>query len=898
MSSEASISTILKNSIDIVGCLSNIAILSLNLWFLHSLWIGLVCFALYAVFICRAISRELTFFNKYLVLPFSFLFLNMLFAMMSAVVIGLSIPLSNELLVVFLLVPMLFFLKQKPQKEELQKKVISKSYSLNPILLLVFSLSLIGMLFTILCARTGNTIPYFQINLNFSYYIFNFVAIVSAVITVLSSCSLRSKLIIVSAYSIVSHLFRYVIYAVIWGSDAWNNLQYAWWINDGGVLKSQPNLYYYLARSDNAYLSFCGINVSISRITGIDLFSLYPYIGLLLALFVPLILYQIVKSLVNNETYALLVALMSSFLWDTFYWLSFSLANGLGILGMLLSLLFWVLYLKKEKMPIFLPLLMTVSGILAYPLTGIFVASIAVFSISVKRIGIRKSVAIIGLLSCLALPLYDVYTQLTYFIVSGVHIPGPNFLPVDALFNKLIFLSQRSFDLYGFNLSNLFDIPYLIIYVLAGIGIILGRRQVKREIYFLLLTVMVSAFFSEAYALWAQARTYQRIGATILPWLCLIFSSMSFKWVYTNITEIIPTLRISLNSLSSLKRNYSVQPQKIFAISLCIILGAASTSNFIFSPTTNSYNASVDQVNAVKYIISQDPSKDSLILTDSYTIKLLSPFSHGRWYNYPYGDRLSLDALSLTLPMYYQILVDPSNVQFAIQEGKTSVMTALAKLNVTCDMNKFYLVYDADMVKYQYLRAGANITETLSPIIGAPKVFGNVFVYSGYILENATYGYITQVDDNTMVYSMAFTDLKSLLSEFTVEGQIIYDDTHWNGLLAFKPNSSLTMKIDAEHKIINASLSCSIYQYEEYDNNSIQVSVDGINWLTTWKANTTGTYIDINDLKLPQILNGHSSFYLRFYSENVNNKSAYSLAIRTTWDNAPNGIKLKIFANT
>ena len=161
-----------------------------------------------------------------------------------------------------------------------------------------------------------------------------------------------------------------------------------------GVLRSRSNLYYYLARSDNAYLSFWGINVSTSRITGIDLFSLYPYIGLLLALFVPLILYQIVKSLVNNETYALLVALMSSFLWDTFYWLSFSWVNGLGILGMLFSLLFWVLYLKNEKMSIFLPLLVTVFGILAYPLTGIFVAFIAILSISIRRTGIRKNVAI------------------------------------------------------------------------------------------------------------------------------------------------------------------------------------------------------------------------------------------------------------------------------------------------------------------------------------------------------------------------------------------------------------------------------------------------------------------------------------------------------------------------
>jgi hypothetical protein len=372
---------------------------------------------------------------------------------------------------------------------------------------------------------------------------------------------------------------------------------------------------------------------------------------------------------------------------------------------------------------------------------------------------------------------------------------------------------------------------------------------------------------------------------------------MSFKWIYINITKIIPILRISLKSPSYFRINYLVESQKIFAISLCIILGIASTSNYIFSPTTNSHNASIDLVNAVKYVISQNPSKDSLILADAYGIKLLSAFSHGRWYNYPYGDRCS-EVLNLALPAYYHILIEPSKAQFAIQEGRKSVLDALTELNVTCDIDKFYLVYDAVMVKhlYYWISIPSSIVETLSSLIGEPKVFGNVFVYSGYIPMNASHGLITQLDADTSVYDVTLNDFKSLLSECILEGRIIYD-TPWNGLLIFYPNSSLTIKIDAKHTIINATLSCSIYRYKEYNNNSIQVSLDGVNWVTVWKANTTGTYADIKDLELPEILKGYSSFYLRFYSENVNNEPAYSMAIRTAWGNAPNGIKLKIFVN-
>lgn len=101
-------------------------------------------------------------------------------------------------------------------------------------------------------------------------------------------------------------------------------------------------------------------------------------------------------------------------------------------------------------------------------------------------------------------------------------------------------------------------------------------------------------------------------------------------------------------------------------------------------------------------------------------------------------------------------------------------------------------------------------------------------------------------------------------SESIVKGQIIYD-TNGDGLLLFKPNSSLTIKVDAGNKIINASLSCSIYQYADQNDNLIQVSTDGVQWVTIWEANTTVGYVDISDLKLPPSLNGQNSFYLRFF---------------------------------
>ena len=742
----------LRKQTDFLFCLLSTTMLSLNMLFLHSLWIGVTFFVVYAIFVSRAISRRLAFFEKDLVLPFGFLFLTMFFMIFTAITIRLSVPLSNELLILFLLVPMFFFLKQKDGKNNIQtpsEDVAVKKHSVNPILLVAFCLSLLGMLLALFYSRTGSTIAYFQEVLNPSYYLFNFVAIMLVVVAILSRYSLRSKLVFVLAYSVVAHLFRYIIYAVMTGSDMWDNLIKAWWIYDGGTILPHSTLYTLIASGDNAYLGLWGINVSTSHITGIDLYSLYPYIGLLLAFFVPLVLYQIVKSLLNNDTYALLVSLMCSFLWDTFIWLSLSSANGLGFLAMLFSLLFWITYLKKEKMSMFLPLLITMSGILAYPLTGIYTVIIALLSIYIKRSGLRKKVIILGFLSCAVIPLYDVTNRLFSFLFTGV-FPVPNFISVDALFSSLIFPSQRT------GLSNLLDIPYLIVYLLVGIGIIVGRRQVKREIYWMLLILLIAVLFGEAYGWLIQERTLHRIGYTILPWLYLIFSGMSFKFVYTRIVRIIPTFNFKVN-LKQVFRRYKIESKKFFAISLCLTFGIFSTANFVFSPTTNSYNPSTDLVNAVNYVISQDPNKESLIVADGYSLTLLAAFSHDEWYHSPHGTALKV--LLLAAPLSRTVLSSPSELWTVVQEVKNITVNALAGLNVTFEINKFYLIYDAVLIKTAY-GAGAispSIVPTLSSVLGEPTVFGQVYVYSSKMpvyLNNVTIPDISGNHNDGTIYGL------------------------------------------------------------------------------------------------------------------------------------------------
>jgi hypothetical protein len=892
--------------IDGTCCFVSLLALSFNLLLIKSVFFGTAFFAIYVFFASKAIRRWLPFFEGNIAYVFAFLLLNLMLGLESAIAIGLSIPLTDELLIIFLALPLVFFVKKDNQTPRVSQSPVDltvpqnrskKNYPLK--LLIAFIVSLGGMLVSLCSARTGSTVQNIQANLSPVFYIFVFCAGVSAAALLFTRISLRLKLAVVGVYSLVLFSFRYIIYVVIWGSDSWDNLVTAWWLHNGGVLQARSSLYFYIARSDNSYLSLWGIDVSFSRITGINLFTIYPYIGILVAILVPIVLYYIVKTLLNNTTVALAVSLLSSFLWDTFLWLSLPYANSYGILCLLFSLLFWVMYLKTEKISLGLPVLVTIAALFAYPLTGFYAVFFGVLSVLIKRGSLRKWILPISIPLFLFLPLYDIFIRVTNLLSRGLFLPLPSFLSIDQLLSSLFFEDIRSFPNYGYNLSPLLNIPYLVIYFLAGVGLFLGRRKVRREIFVPMLTIFLSLLAAETYGWWVQNIIYHRIGATVLPWFLLIFASMSLDWFYAKVKEVVPPIRISYRRLRKAERtSYLISPKKFAVFLFCLICALGSTANFVFYPTQNQANVSTDLVHAVNYVISASPARDQLIFTDIYTIKLIGAYSQGPWYNYPYGDRL--DEFQYAVPYYNQILSNQTTVLADISDGRTAATQALQKMNVTCDFKKFFIIYDESLCEYMYnylpLSSLQSLPQYLSSVLSPPVTFGDVYVYSGYFVQNATYGTTLQLDDKTLRYNMVFPNVTSLPTELSIKGSVL-QYPQWGGLLVLGQNSSLTINVNAEHNIINASLSCSVSQYSDNDTNLIQVSVDDSNWISIWKVNSTLSYSDINGLQLPQIVSGHSSFYLRFYSEYVNANGEPSLAIRSVWNNAQNGLQLTILCS-
>ncbi len=722
-----------KNQVSLVIFAISVAMLIINLWFFQSFWIGLPFFIIYAFFASTAVARHLGLSERLLAIPFGFLLLNMLFLSVTAVAIRLFIPLSNVLLTILVHVPFLFFIK-KGDDDKTEESISEESsttitphtnpsspgkWSINPVILLVFSLSILGMILALWVSRTGETIPSFHATLNPLYYIFCFTAAVTMMGVILSRHSLQIKLVFLIVFSLASHIFRYIIYVIMTGSDMWSYLIGSWWIYNGGVLPPHSSLYHYIASSENGYLGIWGFNVFISRVTSVNLYFGYPYIGLLLSFFAPLILYQITKSLLTNDTYALFVATLSAFLYSTFMWLSLSSANGLGVLAMLFSLLVWITYLKDSSASIFFPILVTIAGIIAYPLTGMFVACIALISISL-RVGLRKGVVALAAVLALILPSFLLVGAIVQFLASGMP-PPLNTLPITTILANIIFPHN--------DLSNLLDIPYLVIYPLIGIGIVLGRKAINRNVYYLLLTVFAIVLFNEAVGWWAQIRILHRIGDTVIPWFFLIFAGIGLPRFHRSLKTVTPT---AVN-IRFIRIHRVVESRKLLAIGLCLMFGISTTNHFILAPTTNKFNPSTDLVDAVQFIIQQDPSRNTLILADAYSILLLDVLSQGRWYNLPYL-RASTHALELALPIYTSILRYPSTLYSGAQDAKITLTNHLMTYyNYTTNPDTFYFVFDPVLAPYMYSNIASDLTEIISVYLGEPTVFGNVHVYRSHI---------------------------------------------------------------------------------------------------------------------------------------------------------------------
>lgn len=846
------------------------SIVGFNMYYSQSTVIGFFAFVLYTCSFAKATSRHFSSFEDWLRPFFSLLFLFDLLLLLTASLVFMRTSLSNNILLAVITIPSFLFFHRKTEK----KSDLSSSLSKSELLVAIVPLILLSVVSYLLWSvRTGETVMSARELFPSSLYPILFLTSFCISLLLFTKYRARIRLSIIVLFSAIFCSYPYVVYEYMYGSDLWIYLATSRWLASGLILPLGSTLMKTLMQGTNFHIGLHSLNIVVSTILQIDLYWVVLLFGaLLLSVFIPLLMYQIGKKIFNNTTYAFVLSFLPSFLYDTVVWRSLSSANGLGLLMCLFALLFWISWLLEARIP--LPFLALVTGcaVFAYPMTGLYAVILGALSIFIKKYGTKISLkTVLFILSVsFVVPILSLVSPIT--TLASIR-------PWDEVLKRLIYASERSSSL-----DPLLNLSYIFIYILTLYGLLKARKKIRSEIYMLL---SVSLLIITANAVFMDLANIQtlRITTTILPYFFIFFAGIGIKTLVENSKGAKFKLRYRFRPLTN---TFQTIPLKMSVIAIAFILAIGSTAIYFFMPYMGP-NPSEGQMEAVKYVLEQDENHSSLILTDTISEAILRAEASGSWYGLNIYETQTI--ADYALPMYITLLKN-SSFQSLIDE-KNRLTGVLAEASMSINPIHCFIVYDTTISELYGFSPEKTLLE-LEAVFGTPKVFGDTFVYSTYIPKNMDNGLILQLTEDVFRYDMVFSDLESLLSKSTVEGQFTYGDSY-GGFLAFSQNSSLVMEIDAKYEIINASLSCSIYQYEEYNRNLIQVSIDGLNWITMWKANLTRSYDDLTNLELSSILGGHTKFYLRFCSENVNDTSAYSMAIRNSWGNKSNGIALKIY---
>ncbi len=867
-------------------------VITFNASFLKSAIVGCIFFAIYLYLLIRTayIEKEVG--------PLSgFLFFVVLLLLFTTPIFVLRIPFFDIMILPILLIPSLLTL-QKDRSNEINTK--TKKYTLNinlsGIAIIGFFSTLIIILFSILSSvRTGETVLSPREVFPSSLHVYIFLVSFCVILLLFSKHSVEIRFSVVAAYSLAISSFMYMVYELMFGSDLWTYLAIERWIYDYNPLPRRPTLLKILADGLNNNIGLSGINVILSKILQIELYWVTLLFGALLAsVFIPIVLYEIGKKVYDNAIYALLLSFLPSFLLETLIWRSISSSNGFGLLIFLFSLLVWIRYLVNNQAGLFLPVMTTIGSILAYPLMGIFSVSVAMMTVFLKKYGMRN---VPGMLSMVLIAGSIFPIMLLTTGTAGL----ANLKALDEVLVRLVLPSHRA------NWYMLLDLPYIFLYYLAILGIFRGRKKLKSEVYALLMALFVIVAWSALFGDLTNFFTL-RVHSTVYPYFLIIFGGLGIESLvqyisrscvrtsgmeakmfvvhqrFSGVRYFVPMPSKRFQTLKNSLKGNSLTKSKLFTIAISFTLALGPFISYAYMPTLGP-SLSRSQHEAINYLLNDNKTQTSLVLADDLTLTVLSAESRGRWYDHPSGE--CLYALRLTFPIYWKMMQSPSYE--ALVEAKETVETYFWETygkNMT--VNHAYVVV-ADIEKFYRLKL-EEVVGRLSTLMGKPKSFGNVFVYSSSIPQQYDKGWMIPLTDDVEMYNVIFNDFEELMEEANTTGEVIYFPRNRAIVMC---NGSLSIRIKTEHQIINASVSASICRYEEDDVVGIQVSTDYRRWTTAWETKTTKNYTDLVDLSLP-LTYGQDSLYIRFYGEKYG-KEPYSAAIRNLQNNLLNGIMVKLY---
>lgn len=446
----------------------------------------------------------------------------------------------------------------------------------------------------------------------------------------------KTILCLLIAHSLLLHSYLPLSHQLLYGADAWRHLSAETQILQEekitAVVYDTGSILHALNPGQFSYASFRGLTVILSRLLNVGLIPLNAwFLPVVWSIFFPILLFEFAFNLGWKKREALFFVFLSflPFVWQAAG--SFSLPVNFGFLLWFFGLLLILKRLKEERtgqvsVLILYGLFLSGGYILFFILFWLAwgVAELSISKVNEKIRGFLLALSL--LLFPFVIPVIELLTKYSVFDLnkdwlgqarqlvgnfSAFYLAsGPR--THDILTGNIIFNQTPSYAFATNFLTEwrwwLFGVSSLIV-ISAFVGLVLMVFKVAEEKYHWLSILFVGVFGS--YAISRYVLGGENILARRLDMVLILFILLSAFYTWRILFEKLEKSRL------------------VVLLMTIIVVSATITASYSLGPDT--YSASVDEYEAVKYIWKTDSREQfPCVIGDTYPLLVLEAVSGGR----------------------------------------------------------------------------------------------------------------------------------------------------------------------------------------------------------------------------------------------------------------------------
>lgn len=681
-----------------------VVVIIINIFALSNLSVGIVstlAFLIVTAPILYSAGKGYFGENRFIGFPLSALFLFFILSIMGSFFVILS-SLTKEILaysLLFISFPLLIQKIRQPDTLNLYSASFRNIFSLYQkkssldiisVALTVFTISLLVWDLNVLAQNRSNDGRWIWIIIPQYHLYILFSSIISLLATIFLSKNDKLRISLIIVHAIVLHIYIALIVGTLFGGDSWQMI--------GEIRASIEGIDRYANQGQSLpsrYIELGGLKVPERIITdpsrGIanafaiytgemfqfDVFSTWPFLApILWGIFVRLIIFRIAYLSSNgNFTFSLIFALSVSLVSELILSGAYSVKSSISFPFFLLSMLFWINYLRDQNKSSKIPIIITLLNVLNYSLFFVILLQISVLSIICKRkfyhmhednvlnrpfAYLNRSFIFVIIPLIMAIPIIDTIEFTKFHLPTDIRTLTINigkWLMMDLsgangpreAYTKVYQSGLGSLDYWFY--TNLF------IAVLVILGIF-KNRILAPKYFALFLMLLISSHVTSFISLYLMdgAKPLGRYMPVIVDLVKIPFIASGIFSIY----------QWSKQEIIQHKRYF----KPVLALMILICMVGVTVTSAQSLETKTSWVAKSD-LDAIKYIVSSNNNKNFAVLSDLFAVFPLYAYTDGRidgggFYN----DQIPDVLYKAKTREYYDMMVQNPSRQVLIDAAK------------------------------------------------------------------------------------------------------------------------------------------------------------------------------------------------------------------------------------